>query len=231
MAYNLEPRTIKENLLGLIGNNPYAEPRPAKTREECFLSDIAENGGGLPKVTSEDNGDVLAVVDGAWDKAAPTSQLPAVTSSDNGNVLTVVDGVWDKAAPAGGLPQFVPDQHTVQVTDEVNGGTRAFDPSSDELVAFLSGSSATIAHPCFNDPPSGLCYIAASGLHGISYAVLAMKSNFPTTDTVSDDPEANAAFVYSDGDGTNLAFFIDETTVTHILIDPAKIKYCRCLPK
>ncbi len=73
MAYNLEPRTIKENLLGLIGNNPYAEPRPAKTREECFLSDIAENGGGgsLPEVTSEDNGDVLSVVNGAWDKAAP----------------------------------------------------------------------------------------------------------------------------------------------------------------
>lgn len=66
MAYNLEPRTIKENLLGLIGKNPYAEPRPAKTREECFLADIAENGGGgssLPPYTSADKGKALTVAD------------------------------------------------------------------------------------------------------------------------------------------------------------------------
>ena len=65
MAYNLEPRTIKENLLGLIGKNPHAEPRPANTREECFLADIAENGGGgssLPPYTSADLGKVVAVV-------------------------------------------------------------------------------------------------------------------------------------------------------------------------
>ena len=64
MAYNLEPRTIKENLLGLIGKNPHAEPRPANTREECFLADIAENGGGgggLPPYTSADVDKALTV--------------------------------------------------------------------------------------------------------------------------------------------------------------------------
>ena len=30
------------------------------------------------------------------------AQLPDVTADDNGNVLTVVDGVWDKAEPSGG---------------------------------------------------------------------------------------------------------------------------------
>ena len=30
------------------------------------------------------------------------SGLPSVTSDDNGDVLTVVDGAWDKAAPSGG---------------------------------------------------------------------------------------------------------------------------------
>lgn len=30
------------------------------------------------------------------------SSLPAVTSDDNGDVLTVVDGAWDKASPSGG---------------------------------------------------------------------------------------------------------------------------------
>lgn len=60
-------------------------------------------GGGsseLPAVTSDDNGDVLTVVEGAWAKANPPSSLPAVTGSDNGDVLTVVEGAWAKAAPA-----------------------------------------------------------------------------------------------------------------------------------
>ena len=56
----------------------------------------------LPAVTSEDNGDVLTVVEGAWAKAepaTPTSELPTVTSEDNGDVLTVVEGAWAKATP------------------------------------------------------------------------------------------------------------------------------------
>ena len=45
------------------------------TREEMFLADIAEasqGGGGLPAVTSDDNGDVLTVVEGSWTKAQPS---------------------------------------------------------------------------------------------------------------------------------------------------------------
>ena len=80
------------------------------TRIEKLLNEIAENtsgggggGTGLPEVTTDDNGDVLTVVEGEWAKAAPSgSDLPAVTSDDNGNVLTVVEGAWAKAAPSGG---------------------------------------------------------------------------------------------------------------------------------
>lgn len=69
--------------------------------------DLGSGGGGggseLPAVTSDDNGDVLTVVSGAWAKADPPSSLPTVTSDDNGDVLTVVEGAWAKAAPSGGL--------------------------------------------------------------------------------------------------------------------------------
>lgn len=43
----------------------------------------------LPEVTSEDNGDVLAVVDGEWAKAPAPSSLPPYTSADKGKVLAV----------------------------------------------------------------------------------------------------------------------------------------------
>ena len=50
-------------------------------------------GSSLPSVSSTDNGDVLTVVNGAWDKAASTG-LPAVTSADNGKGLSVQNGAW-----------------------------------------------------------------------------------------------------------------------------------------
>lgn len=61
-------------------------------------------GGGLPDVTAADNGDVLTVVNGQWNKAEPSCdcELPDVTAADNGDVLTVVNGQWDKAEPSGG---------------------------------------------------------------------------------------------------------------------------------
>lgn len=53
-------------------------PPVAINEEEKLMLDIAdridaiESGGGLPTVTADDNGDVLTVVEGAWDKATPS---------------------------------------------------------------------------------------------------------------------------------------------------------------
>ena len=66
------------------------------------MSDMKE----LPEVSSSDNGKVLSVVGGEWEKAnIPSGNLPAVSVEDDGKVLSVVDGEWGAAPiPNGNLP-------------------------------------------------------------------------------------------------------------------------------
>lgn len=87
----------------------------------------------IPSVTSDDNGKVLQVTNGKWDKVTPESELPsggsagqvlakhsaadgdaewtniptelpAVEPSDNGKVLQVANGAWSKGTLPSGLP-------------------------------------------------------------------------------------------------------------------------------
>ena len=77
----------------------------------------------LPIVTSADNGKVLGVVGGVWDKANPPTELPAVTSADNGLYLEVVNGEWQK-------------QHLLTEGDFIY-------ESGDTILAYLSESGST----------------------------------------------------------------------------------------
>ena len=64
------------------------------------LNISGREGASLPSVTASDNGDVLTVVDGAWNKADAPTELPSVTADDNGKVLKVVNGAWALADDA-----------------------------------------------------------------------------------------------------------------------------------
>ena len=77
-----------------------------KTMRDIF-GDIAqrEMDSNLPAVTGSDNGKILTVKEGAWNKDAAPVELPAVTSSDAGKVLTVdAEGKWAAADAAVELP-------------------------------------------------------------------------------------------------------------------------------
>ena len=68
----------------------------AVLNEAANNGSIGGGGSDLPEVTSSDNGDVLTVVEGEWNKAAIPSQLPEVESTDEGKVLTVnSSGEWE----------------------------------------------------------------------------------------------------------------------------------------
>ena len=62
---NLEPVTRFEAMLAGADIDPV-------TRLEYFLKLAATSGFELPAVTDADDGDVLTVVNGSWDKAAPS---------------------------------------------------------------------------------------------------------------------------------------------------------------
>jgi hypothetical protein len=110
---NLTPATRIEAYLAKIAGEDIITPE-VKTRIEYYLNEIAQNGGG----------------GGAG--------LPAVTEADNGKILGVVGGEWDKMDKGWNVTNiyntFVEEQ-TVAVTSDgsYNGGV-ILNPSENELV-------------------------------------------------------------------------------------------------
>lgn len=85
----------------------------------------------LPPVSSTDNGDVLGVVNGAWNKMAAPGGLPTVTSADNGKVLAVENGSWAAA-----------DKSPLIVTYTITGEDMPFPLSYSHTLAQIAAAQA-----------------------------------------------------------------------------------------
>lgn len=96
--------TKKDALKAIL--TAFGQTTNAKT-EKALLFQIAEsfqtaveegsiviNVIELPAVTSDDNGKILGVSNGAWAVMDTPVELPTVSSTDNGKVLGVVEGTW-----------------------------------------------------------------------------------------------------------------------------------------
>lgn len=81
---------------------------------------------GLPAVTTEDNGDVLTVVEGAWAKADSPSGVPEVTSTDDGKILTASysGGVasYNWAAISGDKVVIIKTDNTGKLSNDMTMG-------------------------------------------------------------------------------------------------------------
>ena len=77
-------KTIKESLTDLyvgLGGNPSALADNNDTSDVIDDLESAIKAGALPAVTADDNGKVLAVVDGAWKKVTMTAVADTTTGA------------------------------------------------------------------------------------------------------------------------------------------------------
>lgn len=118
----MKPITRKEIYLNQIAENTGGNGGDTGltpiTREEHYFDAIVKNtasgGGGsdLPAVTAVDNGDVLTVVNGEWDKATPSGgsasivYCPATATSGKGRP-TGLGMTWQEIHDAVAAGKFV----------------------------------------------------------------------------------------------------------------------------
>lgn len=133
----MEPITRKEIYLNQIakntGGNGGETGLTPITREEMYFDAIVKNtasggGGGsdLPAVTAEDDGDVLTVVNGAWDKAAPSGGDIVMLHIDEESLL--LDKTWQEINDA-----FIAGKRVVFVSESEDAGQ--YNASSFVVVA------------------------------------------------------------------------------------------------
>lgn len=109
--------TIVQALKNLV--TAFGGTSTAKTASEA-IEDVATaveaSSGGLPEVSSTDNGDILKVVGGEWAKAEEKTELPSMSGVADGNVLSVDDGsaVW--ATPASPVVFLTFDAETYELS-------------------------------------------------------------------------------------------------------------------
>lgn len=129
MSKNLpNPKTRIEHYLNKLAKGETTTLPEPVTRVECYLDEIANSGGG-----------------------GGGSDLPTVTSDDNGKVLKVIEGAWDKGTESGGASDLLvnfavdTDEGTVTTITSIADIVTAINGGTNVRCAVTEGDSAFVA--------------------------------------------------------------------------------------
>ena len=146
---------------------------PAQLNEAVNNGSIGGSGSDLPEVSASDNGDVLTVVNGAWDKATPTggAAYPG-TATVIGKYADGTTDVYRKTYTG-----TVGDTGTTVIDDDVSGktivGCNAFIYDTSGLGTSLGAipNSGTWVNCLHVNASHELCLMSESAVVGGSYVV------------------------------------------------------------
>ena len=98
------------------------------------------------------------------------SDLPAVSAADNGDVLTVVNGAWDKAAPGGGggggSSVFI-----VNATLDEALGLNVLDKTAGEIIEAFDNSLVIIKRQLVDGVASAVLYLVEESVGEYYFAI------------------------------------------------------------
>lgn len=124
----------------------------------------------LPAVTSDDNGDVLTVVNGAWSKAEPSGGLPEVTSTDAGKALIVdSEGAWGVDDIPTGIPNVIYNATLNNTTVTIDG-----DKTADDIISDI-GANKIVFIKLLRTSNNAIDFMIYSGTYSGKYNFSATK--------------------------------------------------------
>lgn len=170
-------QSVPEEVAQLIHEIETSAPVPAKVDPP-----IAPE---LPAVSAADNGKLLGVSVGKWDKVSETKELPAYTSSDNGKVLKVNSGgtgvEWGEASGGGGgamIVEVTNASETYTAAKTFAEIAEAIKAGQDVILDVHADSESTVWHnrytiteyylPMSGDAYTNAAYITWTGHNPIS---------------------------------------------------------------
>ena len=121
----------------------YIMATPENTNPNVLRGVLENNNSSLPSITADDNGKVLTVVNGAWDKAQPSGSFIINATNDGETGAHVLDKTWNEINTVfgNGVICIILEQRTDGFIQEFVAQTMTIEEEEIFTIATFSGTN------------------------------------------------------------------------------------------